>query len=591
MTTPDNPGAMTLRAKLLSLFVLLAAGPLLAIGLIGYALSERAVAAQLEAQTRVLAERTAEEIVRRVRLVESDLLLIGGNAESERLLRLRQASGTAEDDEAAARRAAETFLDAAWAVLGASYTTVELLDAAGTPLLRRGEGGPAGDGTVEHVVAAYASDSPAVRLGTVRAHVRLDALLPADARDARFGRDGVAAIVHRDDGRVLHFAGGGERTVRRLADVGLAGVDLDEAAASGAVRTGGGRGTDAGDGARIGWLTVLDVPPLAVLSLADRGEFAAPFDRQRTMQLALVLLLAGAVVPTGWFLLRRATRSLDELTAAADRVGQGDFMPELPRAGRDEVGRLTVAFSAMTQEIRNKVEEIERSRQLAAVGEFAAELSHEIRNPLTAVKLNLQRIERMLERGDAPADAAGPLRIALREIARLDRVVHGSLRLGRPAATAPAERRPVSVRALVDGALEPLREQLDAQRIRLETRYDDVSVTCDAEELTGALLNLLLNAVEAMPDGGTLRVHTAYAPTARHVDIYVTDEGRGIAAAVRAGLFRPFTTTKRDGTGLGLALAHRAVEAHGGALTLDDTGAHGTTFRIRLPVVPAEVPA
>jgi signal transduction histidine kinase len=610
---------MTLRTKLLGLFVLLAAGPLLAIGLIGYGLSQRAVASQLEGQTRVLAERAAVEINRRMRLVESDLRLLGENAESERLLRLAAAqvraaspadagqatpapTGPASPADmrqsaaaatAAARQDAERFLEAAWELVGGSYAAAELLDDADTPLLRLGAapGDPVAAGLLEHSVPIHAADGPGERLGTVRALIRLDALLPGEGPDARFGVRGIAAVVHRPDGRVLHLSGDADRLVRRFTDLGLGDLALATREASGGVRADVSAGAPPADGAgaRIGWVALVDAPPLAVISLADRAEFAAPFDRQRTIQLVLILLLAAAVIPTGGFLLRRATRSLDELTAAADRVGQGDFMPDLPRAGGDEVGRLTVAFRTMTHEIRSKVEEIERSRQLAAVGEFAAELSHEIRNPLTAVKLNLQRLERMVARAEVPAEAARPLHLALREIGRLERVVRGALHLGRPTASAAAERRTVNVRELVEGAVEPLREQLDTQGIRLDVACDDAPVHCDPAELTGALLNVLLNAVEAMPAGGTLSVRAVRA--ADGVDVLITDTGGGIPDRARERLFRPFATTKPDGTGLGLALAHRAVEAHGGALTLEHTGPGGTTFRMRLPVAPERVPA
>jgi signal transduction histidine kinase len=578
---------MSLRTKLLGLLILLAAGPLLAIGLIGYTLSQRAVAAQLEAQTRVLTERSAEEIGRRIRLVESDLRLLGENAESERLLRLHAAGATLGAAAAAALQEVEAFFDAAWPVVGGSYAAVELLDANGTMLLRRGTavtGDPPDGRLLEHRVPAHSTDDPALRLGTVRAFVHIDALLPGDALDARFGRRGIAAVVHRPSGRVLHASGGEDRTVRRLSDIGLADLTLLEPAVSAPLRTSGGAG------AQLGWMTTIDAPPLAVLSMAERAEFAAPFDRQRSIQLALVFLLAAAVIPAGAFLLRRTTHSLHELTAAADRVGKGDFMPDLPRTGSDEVGRLTAAFHVMTHEIRSKVQEIERSRQLAAVGEFAAELSHEIRNPLTAVKLNLQRLERMLEREAASVEVMRPLHIALSEVARLDRVVRGALSLGRPAAVPAAERRHTSIQQLVDGAVEPLREQLQAQRIELRVGCADAWVSCVPEQLTGALLNVLLNAVEAMENGGTLDVRTAHA-TPDTVDLLVADTGGGIPAQALERLFRPFSTTKRTGTGLGLALAHRSIEVHGGELSLAQTSSDGTTFRIRLPLATGLVTA
>jgi signal transduction histidine kinase len=589
---------MTLRAKVFGLFTLLAAGPLLGIGLLGFVLSERAVAGQLEAQTRVLAERSAEEIARRLRIVDSDLRLLGENAESERLLRQRADSGVAapgeggagSNAEATALSEAERFFDAAWEVAGGSYAAVELRDLAGATLIQRG-GAPPGEPLegmlLPYTVEVVSWDEPEHRIGTVHALMHLETVLPMDVLDARFGRDGISAVVHRSTGQVVHFAGGSDQVVRRLVDVGIDGAALQAREGlqeSGAVRL------DGMDGTRIGWLTMLEVPPLTVLSLADRAEFAAPFEQQRNAQLVLVLLLAVAVLPTGWVLLRQATRSLDELTAAADRVGQGDFAPELPPAGRDEVGRLTRAFGTMTQEVRRMVLEIERNRQLAAIGEFAAELAHEIRNPLTALKLNLQRMERMLARDGAPAEAERPLQIALSEVARLDRVVSGTLRLGRPDVAASA-RRHIAVRELVEAAVAPLREQLEAQQIELVLTCPDASVDADAEHMTGALLNVLLNAVEAMPDGGTLRVTANVDDGGGSVEICVADTGSGIPEAALQGLFRPFSTTKPDGTGLGLALAHRTIEAHGGTLALEQTGPEGTAFRIRLPLAGAVVRA
>jgi signal transduction histidine kinase len=581
---------MSLRTKLLGLFTLLVAGPLLAIALIGYALTERSVSAQLEGQTRFLAERSAEEIRRRIRAIESDLRLMGENAESERLLRLR-ADGASEEETLAAQQEAERFLDAAWNMLGASYAEVELRYAAGGTLLRRG-GAPPTDlegRLLQHTVPVHSWDDPDRQLGTVQALVYVDGILPVDALGTRFGRLGTSLVVHRPTGRVLYYSDAEGRTVRQLVDAGLNSAAVEARQEQGALRLET-RGADDGVAATtIGWQALIESPPLAVLALADRAEFAAPFDRQRTVQLALVLLLGATVLSAGWLLLRRMTRSLDELTTAADRVGRGDFAPELPPAGGDEVGRLAAAFRSMTQEIRRMVMEIERGRQLVAVGEFAAELSHEIRNPLTALKLNLQRLERMLLRDGAPAEADRPLQIALSEVTRLDRVVSGALRLGRPDIAA-AERGRVAVRELVEAAVGPLREQLGAQRIELLVVCPDAEVDADAEHMTGALLNVLLNAVEAMPGGGTLRI-IAIVDGGGSVEIRVSDTGGGIPEAALQRLFRPFSTTKPDGTGLGLALAHRTIEAHGGSLELLQTGPEGTSFRVRLPLAGAMVPA
>jgi signal transduction histidine kinase len=291
------------------------------------------------------------------------------------------------------------------------------------------------------------------------------------------------------------------------------------------------------------------------------------------------------VVPTGAYLLRRATRSLDELTVAADRVARGDLSPELPPAGRDEVGRLTGAFRVMVSEVRRTMAEIEQSRQLAAIGEFAAELSHEIRNPLTAIKLNLQRLDRMIGVDGVPQAAAKPVAIALGEIKRLDRVVRGVLRLGRPASA--GERSELAIVDIIHRALELVRPQVEAAGIDVHLDTEPAFVMGDEEQLVGALVNLLLNAVEAMPNGGVMRIRTSVTVVdgTSFADIHVADSGAGIPEAARAKLFRAFVTTKPDGTGLGLALALRTAEAHGGTITLIDTSSAGTEFRVRLPLV------
>ena len=144
------------------------------------------------------------------------------------------------------------------------------------------------------------------------------------------------------------------------------------------------------------------------------------------------MLVTATLAAIGFLvLLWRSTRSLGMLTVAADAVGRGNLEPELPRAGGDEVGRLASAFHIMTRRVRETMADIERSRQMAAVGQFASQIAHEIRNPLTSIKLNLQKLERAARAGRMPGESERPLEITLREIDRLDRVVHGVLQLGR----------------------------------------------------------------------------------------------------------------------------------------------------------------
>jgi signal transduction histidine kinase len=271
-------------------------------------------------------------------------------------------------------------------------------------------------------------------------------------------------------------------------------------------------------------------------------------------------------------------------------VGRGNFEPQLPEPARDEVGRLTRAFELMTGRVRDMMAQVERGRQMAAVGEFANEIAHEIRNPLTSIKLNLQELERGARDEQIAAPLVRPLEISLREVHRLDRVVHGVLRLGRGGSV---ERSAVALRQIVQRALDVARPQLEQRSIRV-TMTDETTVdrvVADGAQLEAAVLNLLLNAAEATPSDGVVRVCIERAECdASRVRVRVRDGGPGVAAELRERIFQPFFTTKAGGTGLGLALAQRTAEEHGGSLTLagdapdDGVGAaHGAEFVLELP--------
>ena len=570
----------------MALFTAFGILPLCALGGYQYVRTERAVEALIGAQTAQLAERAAVQLRDRWSRHRSDLLLVAENAETARIY-----AALADSLQLArAIELADPYFRDVWQQIGTGYDAIELRDVSGRRVYRLGEPEwePVGSGGGARLESREAVRNPAdgAIVGQVVASPRLAVLLPLDALAARFGEAGYSMVVERATGRVLHHPrhGGLNQRLQALLDADSMRV--------GPVLAGPGRGRFSfgrSDSARVASWVSLDDPDWAVVVSASVSEFGSAFSRLRREALVLVLLATVLMWAAFTLASRRATRSLEALTRAADQVGRGNFAPALPPPGRDEVGRLAQAFQAMTAKVAEMVAQLERSRQLAAIGEFAAELSHEIRNPLTALKLNLQRIERSVRGERDPASAAGPLAISLREIDRLDRVVSGILNLGRPRA---GTRLGVQLRAVAEQALAVIREQARAQQVEITTEFqasDDIAV--DPEELRAALINLLVNALEAMPAGGTLRVWTESAGTGgESVALYVEDSGGGIPAVQRDHLFRPFHTTKPRGTGLGLAAALRTVEAHGGTLLLVEPR-HGTgaAFRIQLPVRGVEV--
>jgi signal transduction histidine kinase len=611
---------MSLRTRLLYFFGLLAVLPLLAMGLLHYVQSLRTVERHIAAQVELIAERAAEELSRRHELHVSDLRLVAENAETQRLFRLLAAGGGPEL--AAARSATEEYLAMVWSGMSPYYRAAELRDLAGSVVLRLGpeatRGGPLAEWPSpgpypEQPVLdqAIVDEASGAELGTVVAAPRLSELLPGEALETRFGGGGYSVVVDRRTGRVVHHSRGGRPAWGGPADAAALGFDATAPVL--AARTGELRFRQ-DDTTRVAAFVSLAEPPWTVVSVAALEEFSAPFERMRALNLAVVLLVIVAVALASLFLVRRSTRSLEELTAAAGDVSRGEFLPALPPAGADEVGRLSAAFATMVARIREMMAQLQASRQMAAVGEFAAELAHEIRNPLTSVKLNLQRIERAVASEGGPREAAAPLRIALREVARLERVVRGVLSLGRPR---PLERTVVSLHGVAREAVDVVRPEAEARAVSvvIELAAGDDLVLADPDQLRGALLNLLLNGIEAMPEGGRLTVATRDGAGRESgdgggddggdggvVELTVRDTGPGIPPESRDRLFRPFFTTKPEGTGLGLAVALRTVEEHGGRLELlagadggagGGGGGGGAAFRLVLPraAVPAHAGA
>lgn len=582
---------MSLRAKLLGLFAVFGVLPVVAVGVYGYLRSLESVQDLIRERTGAIATQLAGEIESRYALRQSDLALFAGNAETLRLFRAR-----AEGDSAAveqARSSAEAFLDQAWDVLGASYGSVLLRDSSGALIHQLGFGWPGtsqeGDPSDEReffTVLEPISDPDTRReYGTVEAVVRLRILIPREALSASFGADGYAVVLDRTSGRVLHHPSRRYLSQSVAQLVGPTGWNVAPAL------LGSGSGsfefTDE-IGRHVASFVRLAGPPWTVVSTGSVDEFAAPFARTRALDLALVSLLAATVWVGFLWVTNRLMGSLTALTRAADQVSQGDLNPSLPAPGPGEVGRLTAAFALMLRQIREMLRRIRESRHMVAVGKFASQLSHEIRNPLTAVKLNLQSLQRGVESGEIDESFVEPVAISLDEVRRLEAVVKGVLSLAR---TTPLGREPVSVHAGLESALQLLEPQLAAGGIavELDLRATEDTAIGDGLGLRGAFLNLLLNAVEAMPEGGRVEVSTYLVhsgPDEDGIVVRIADEGSGIPVDLRERIFEPFFSTKGGGTGFGLALAQQTVEEHGGRLMLED-GHHdrpGASFIVELPL-------
>jgi PAS domain S-box-containing protein len=223
------------------------------------------------------------------------------------------------------------------------------------------------------------------------------------------------------------------------------------------------------------------------------------------------------------------------------------------------------------------------SEALAHMGTLAAGLAHEIRNPLNAAGLQLHLLGRAIDR--SALDDRGPLRgrveIVASELKRLERLLGDFLELARPR---PIARSPVDIHALLARVLALHEPSAQARSVRFERDLGPASARGDSERLEQVFHNLVVNALEATPDGGVVRVEASVeSGPAPGVIASVIDSGRGIPAATLARVYEPFFTTKAAGTGLGLTIVRQIVQRHGGTVMIDSDPSRGTRVSVRLP--------
>jgi two-component system NtrC family sensor kinase len=225
------------------------------------------------------------------------------------------------------------------------------------------------------------------------------------------------------------------------------------------------------------------------------------------------------------------------------------------------------------------------NERLAAIGKMAAHVTHEIRNPLSSIGLNVEMLEEELASGESGnAGAKGLLSAISREVGRLEQLSEEYLRVARlPSPRMEAE----DVAALVRDVIAFTKKEMERAQCSVELKIPDVvpPALFDEAQLRQALLNLLRNAREAMPKGGAIEV--SVRAEGMSVVVTVDDRGSGISEDVRSRIFDPFFSTKGEGTGLGLAITRQIVEAHGGTIACAPRDGGGTSFRIALPIAPA----
>lgn len=239
------------------------------------------------------------------------------------------------------------------------------------------------------------------------------------------------------------------------------------------------------------------------------------------------------------------------------------------------------AKAVLAAERRELVERTHRAEKLAAIGTLAAGLSHEIRNPLNAAILQLNVLQRRLTRvPNLPESTFEPLALVQHEITRLSRFLDEFLQYAHPHDIRLVE---IDVALLVAQVLDLLQPQAAEQLVTIERNISaGITVRADESRLQQVIMNLVLNAIQATPNGGWIRVQIG--KTATHATVSIEDSGPGVPVELREKIFEPFFTTKRTGSGLGLPIVHAIVTQHGGSVQLEHGPEGGARFVLSLPL-------
>jgi len=319
------------------------------------------------------------------------------------------------------------------------------------------------------------------------------------------------------------------------------------------------------------------------------GNTRRPYVELRNRIRSAALLAAGAgivlaILFSGWAA-SRVTRPVGQLAEAAREVAAGNWNTRVSVNSTDELGALAESFNGMTGELLRQREQLVRAERVAAWRELARRLAHELKNPLFPLQLTVENLVRAREQSPEQFDEVfrESSSTLLAEIANLKTIISRFSEFSR---MPQPQLHPTQLNEIVQNVARLLQAQLRSLEhapieCRLELAEGLPPIAADAELLHRALSNLALNAMDAMPQGGTLSLRTRQ--NGERVTVEIADTGTGLTAEECDRVFTPYYTSKAHGTGLGLAIVQSVVSDHGGTITVRSEPGHGTTFIIELP--------
>jgi signal transduction histidine kinase len=252
-------------------------------------------------------------------------------------------------------------------------------------------------------------------------------------------------------------------------------------------------------------------------------------------------------------------------------------LAETEKRQRQRLERTSEELARAYRKLQESFEQLRRADRLAALGQLSAGLAHEIKNPLASMKGSLEILSSDFPPGHEKREF---LDILEKELGRLNHVLSEFLQFAR---TPRPDRRPCNLKEVIDSIEVLCSKEANRQGVTIETSYEEdlPELELDAAQIQQALLNIVLNGIQAMPSGGRLSI--GVEESAGDLSVWIRDEGEGIPPENQSRIFDPFFTTKERGTGLGMAIAHNLIQGHGGDIRLVEEGRSGSTFQVALP--------
>ena len=356
------------------------------------------------------------------------------------------------------------------------------------------------------------------------------------------------------------------------------------------------------------WQKVLGVIDVTM----DLSDVDAQIAKARGQVLVVsIISIVGICITVALILIHFIEGPVKELVLGTKRISGGDLDHFIPITTTDEMGHLASSFNQMTRDLQKAQEEIREgirtlehkveerteelkstqsqllhSEKLAAVGALAATVAHEINNPLSGVYTYIKLMERKIGQGQYGAEDIekykGFLDTMRREVERTTAIVQNLLDFTRPKEPV---RKPLDLVKVVEESLSLIRNKLSLNNIEVENLMHPIpEVMADPAHMKQVFLNLLINACEAMEEGGTLTIRTGYDEKENQAAVSIRDTGVGIEAGNLARIFDPFFSTKEKGTGLGLSVVNGIVNRHNGKVEVDTAPGKGTEVRVTLPI-------